>query len=26
VNCATSAAGPLANRPLRETIEVVFMR
>ena len=26
VNCATSAAGPPANRPLRETGEVFFMR
>ena len=26
VNCATAAAGPPANRPLRETGEVFFMR
>ena len=26
VNCATSAAGPPANRPLRETGEIFFMR
>ncbi len=26
VNCATSAAGPLAKRPLREMGEVFFMR
>ena len=26
VNCATAAAGPPVNRPLRETGEVFFMR